>query len=166
MWCHYIALIYSLFISLIYCGWKYCSLVYCERKTLLDDCWFGWIAQTNRVLVIASISRESFFLGLQMRHLNLCNPLSFLFHVHTWLNFLASAWTKSIWSWYNMFLCDHAHQQTICYHFTMLKWGSQGASIAWVDSSNTARAQAQALAQVKSNWRMLLFWITPTQTWT
>jgi hypothetical protein len=39
----------SLFVSLVYYGWKYCSLVYCERKTLLDGCWFGWIAQTNRV---------------------------------------------------------------------------------------------------------------------
>jgi len=25
----------SLFVSLDYCGWKYCSLVYCERK----HCW-------------------------------------------------------------------------------------------------------------------------------
>jgi hypothetical protein len=41
---------FSLFVSLVYYGWKYCSLVCCERKTLLDDCWFRWIAQTNRCL--------------------------------------------------------------------------------------------------------------------
>jgi hypothetical protein len=22
--------------------WKHCSLVCCERKTLLDGCWFCW----------------------------------------------------------------------------------------------------------------------------
>jgi hypothetical protein len=37
----------SLFVSLVYRGWKYYSLVYYKRKTLLDGCWFGWIAQTN-----------------------------------------------------------------------------------------------------------------------
>jgi hypothetical protein len=39
-----------MFVSLVYCGWKYYSLVYCERKTLLDDCWFYWSSETNRVL--------------------------------------------------------------------------------------------------------------------
>jgi hypothetical protein len=43
--------IISLFVSLVYCGWKYCSLVCCKRKTLLDDCWFRWLAQTNRVII-------------------------------------------------------------------------------------------------------------------
>jgi hypothetical protein len=38
------------FVSLVYCGGKYYSLVYCERKTLLDGCWFGWIGRTNRVM--------------------------------------------------------------------------------------------------------------------
>jgi hypothetical protein len=42
---------HNLFVSLDYCGWKYCSLVCCERKTLLDNCWFCWYAQTNKVPV-------------------------------------------------------------------------------------------------------------------
>jgi hypothetical protein len=40
---------YSRFVSLDYCGWKYCSLVYYERKTLLNDCWFRRTSETNRV---------------------------------------------------------------------------------------------------------------------
>jgi hypothetical protein len=39
----------SLFVSLVYYRWKYCSLVCCERKTLLDGCWFCWSSETNRV---------------------------------------------------------------------------------------------------------------------
>jgi hypothetical protein len=27
--------------------WKHCSLICCERKTLLDGCWFCWWVQTN-----------------------------------------------------------------------------------------------------------------------
>jgi hypothetical protein len=37
------------FVSLVYCGWKYYSLIYCERKTLLDSCWFCWCSETKRV---------------------------------------------------------------------------------------------------------------------
>jgi hypothetical protein len=45
-------LVGTLFVSLVYCGWKYCSLVCCERKTLLDGCWFCWSSETNRVKVL------------------------------------------------------------------------------------------------------------------
>jgi hypothetical protein len=44
--------IYSLFVSLVYCGWKYCLLIYYERKILLDGYWFCWYAQTNKVLYL------------------------------------------------------------------------------------------------------------------
>jgi hypothetical protein len=30
-----------------YCGWKYCSLIYCERKILLNDCWFCWFSHDH-----------------------------------------------------------------------------------------------------------------------
>jgi hypothetical protein len=58
-------LIYSLLISLVYCGWKYCSLVCRERKTLLDDCWFHWIAQTNRAMVTKFPGQRGWGTGLR-----------------------------------------------------------------------------------------------------
>jgi hypothetical protein len=39
--------LHSLFVSLVYCGWKYGSLVYYERKILLDDCWFDWTSDNK-----------------------------------------------------------------------------------------------------------------------
>jgi hypothetical protein len=41
----FLCLPFSLFVSLVYWGWKYYSLIYCEKKILLDGGWFRWTAK-------------------------------------------------------------------------------------------------------------------------
>jgi hypothetical protein len=89
-------------------------------------------------------------------------------------------WTESIWSWYSMCLCDHAHQQTICYelnsrtfvqavqgvcplticyHYVEMRLSGSfyRLGLVRVDSTDVdwVDSGSTVLAQVKSNWRLL-----------
>jgi hypothetical protein len=85
-------------------------------------------------------------------------------------------WTESIWSWYSMCLCDHAHQQTICYELnsrtfvqavqgvccwlyviTTLKWGSQGAfiALAWYEWIAPTSTEWIAAARCWRKWNQI-----------
>ena len=94
------------------------------------------------------------------------------------LDIKEKVWTKSIWSWYIMFLCDHAHQQaylfstesqdvvqsvqrcmllTICYYYIEMRLSGSfhllvivdSSNVDWVDSGITGMGAGAGASEIK-----------------